>query len=468
YHSHDVGINTKCGMTHDGTALDKITGNSTNPRRYTFGSKEAFQLALLAIALNGSTPHGYDPLDYFHIPIELTAAEKAIINTGDPRLDTVLVTLYRKMDTLEKFNKALPGYGGYIPFLGVRDNGLETTVKTDTDVGSLDDGLMVWGVYAVSHELGKTRYKDHVQLSLRYRKWFDMMADNAVTMFWNRTALHFAMSARMKQNDIPVASNTYWSNSPYASQGPLDGEPMGIFGDMFGTFESQELRDKTWNIFKVNKVDWTTPSGVITVQKGWTYSPHESYKYLLLPYQDVEIQRRLLSNCEKARTWYSNLNGYPGMFGASYNSSSKYFVDVGVPPLSAHDKLKTDYYTPYGAFPTIMANHPVGLVWYNNMLKGPAMQGPYGSTESGMNDGTSVSSIISWDTKTSIVAILGGIGDIVRDALILDCKYQTFIDRIQTTYTKAFPVLKGEDIPYAMPKVTAPANAERADFTLCS
>lgn len=31
--------------------------------------------------------------------------------------------------------------------------------------------------------------------------------------------------------------------------------------------------------------------------------------------------------------------------------------------------------TPYGAFPVIVANQSVGLVWYLTMLQGPKMQG---------------------------------------------------------------------------------------------
>ncbi|GAM25326.1 hypothetical protein SAMD00019534_085010 [Acytostelium subglobosum LB1] len=188
----------------------------------------------------------------------------------------------------------------------------------------------------------------------------------------------------------------------------------------------------------------------------------------MLPYTDVPIQRRLFSNCEKARTWYSHLNNYPGLFGAAANSSEKYVTSIGVPPLAQSKLQQSGFYTPYGAFPVILANHSVGLVWYNNMLRGPAMQGPYGSNESGDNDGKATSNNVSWDTKqTTVVAILGGIGKIVREALKEDCKYQMFYDRIDASYSKQFPKLLGEEIPFALPSVTAPHNVGREDFTLC-
>ncbi|GAM25781.1 hypothetical protein SAMD00019534_089560, partial [Acytostelium subglobosum LB1] len=466
YHSHGAGINAKSGMTIDGSSLDPVTGNFTRPRWYTVGSKESIQLAMLALALNGVTSEGYDPLDYFHYPIDLTPEERTYINTGDSRLDNVLGTLYRKIATLEKFNKELPGYGGYIPWIGVVDSGLRQEVKADASVPSLDEGQMAWGLYAVAHVLGKKQYKDHTQLGLRYRKYFDLMADNAFTIFFNRTKNYFAMSAFVGQNDKPVAENHYRSDSDYPSVGPWDGECMGIFGDLFAKFETPEQREKAWTL-RIDSKDWTIPPGTITVQKGWTYSAHEAWKYFQLPYHDVPIQRRLLANCEKARTWYSHINKMPGFGSAAYNTSENYVTSVGIPPLATGPVQYTDFYTPYGGFPVLMANHTVGLVWYNNMLKGPAMQGPYGSTESALNDGTAVCSKTSWDTKASIVAILGGTGHIVKEALILDCKWQAFYDRIQTTYSKAFPVLLGEDIPYALPNYTPAANSARPDYTLC-
>ena len=56
--------------------------------------------------------------------------------------------------------------------------------------------------------------------------------------------------------------------------------------------------------------------------------------------------------------------------------------------------------TPYAAFPTFLASEEVGYVWYYNMLAGPRMQGPYGSTESVNLAGTEISPVITWDSKS--------------------------------------------------------------------
>lgn len=53
---------------------------------------------------------------------------------------------------------------------------------------------------------------------------------------------------------------------------------------------------------------------------------------------------------------------------------------------------------------------------------------PYGSTESTRVDGELVSALVTWDSKiTTVVALLGGVGDLVRDKLKKDGKYNEFI-----------------------------------------
>ncbi|GAM25328.1 hypothetical protein SAMD00019534_085030 [Acytostelium subglobosum LB1] len=171
---------------------------------------------MLALELNGPTAKGYDPLDYFHYPINLTSNERKLIHTGDSRLDNALVTAYRKMDTLERFKAQQPGYGGHVPWNGVNDNGLDNDTQTDTSVPSLDNGEMVWGIYAVAHVL-KQKYPDHAQLATRYRNYFDLLANNAITVFLNRTSFYFAMSAVVGANNVSVAKNTYRSDGIYSS-----------------------------------------------------------------------------------------------------------------------------------------------------------------------------------------------------------------------------------------------------------
>lgn len=57
------------------------------------------------------------------------------------------------------------------------------------------------------------------------------------------------------------------------------------------------------------------------------------------------------------------------------------------------------------------------------------LQDPYGSTESTRVDGEGVSALVTWDSKvTTVVALLGGVTDLVRDRLKADGFYKEFVE----------------------------------------
>lgn len=65
---------------------------------------------------------------------------------------------------------------------------------------------------------------------------------------------------------------------------------------------------------------------------------------------------------------------------------------------------------------------------------------PYGSTEGSRIDGTLVSSFVSWDSKvTTVIAMLGGIQDLVRDRMKSDGIYNEFKDVLKV-YLISIPV----------------------------
>lgn len=54
---------------------------------------------------------------------------------------------------------------------------------------------------------------------------------------------------------------------------------------------------------------------------------------------------------------------------------------------------------------------------------------PYGSTEGSRIDGTLISSFVSWDSKiTTVVSMLGGVQDLVRDRMKSEGIYNEFKD----------------------------------------
>jgi len=163
--------------------------------------------------------------------------------------------------------------------------------------------------------------------------------------------------------------------------------------------------------------------GPITVQKGFWFSSHETWKLLEMPYLSIPIIKRVFLNGERVRTCNSVLMSNPGLYASVNNVTNPvtnevygYISPAGIPPIANQTAQELDVITPYGAFPTILFNKTVGLSWWKNMVDGKGMQNPFGSTESTARDGSAVGAFVSWESKvTTVVALLGGVGGIVRE-----------------------------------------------------
>jgi len=180
----------------------------------------------------------------------------------------------------------------------------------------------------------------------------------------------------------------------------------------------------------------------------------------------------LFLNGERARTWNSFQKLIPGFY-ASINDVAKpgeqppdYISATGIEEISFQKVLRKDVVTPYGAFPVILANASVGLVWYNNMLKGGAMQGPLGSTEATNINNTLISPLLTWDSKiTTLCAMVGGVSDLVEEVLQLEDKYNRFYDVVDREWNRVFQDIKGENLEFKLPRSSIPHQLN--DFTDC-
>ena len=266
---------------------------------------------------------------------------------------------------------------------------------------------------------------------------------------------------------------------------PYEGEMMVFFADLYGNWTNPADRERMWELklLKLRAVEYQMPSpppsspsspSSITVQEGWWFSAHEQWKYLELPYLDVDINRRVFMNGERARSWNSANNNYAGLFASVNDVTSSPYLNVsylsaaGIPSIAFEPVTKFTTVTPYGSFPLFLVDEATAVVWYHLMLSAPSMQNLFGSTESCNTTGTAISPVVTWDSKISTLgAMLGGAGDINRDALIEDGKYDRFISIIEKEWSHVFTQLNGEEYGYALPTVSIP-QGHLADFTTCS
>jgi hypothetical protein len=147
-----------------------------------------------------------------------------------------------------------------------------------------------------------------------------------------------------------------------------------------------------------------------------------------------------------------------------------YISYAGIPSVANQTEQELDVITPYSVFPTILFNKRVGLAWYKNMLDAKGMQNPYGSTESGRRDGTGISAFVSWDSKvTTLVALLGGVGEFVGEGLRKEGNYAEFRRVLQREYGRVFGKgkLVGEGWKMCLPDYQVPVR-NVTDFEMCS
>lgn len=229
----------------------------------------------------------------------------------------------------------------------------------------------------------------------------------------------------------------------------------------------------------------------ITTQQGLFFGGNEHIKLLYLPYRDVPIIDRVFKNAERIRTCDSMLMGVPGMFASAVNGTSpssgvmtanatleyQEINNAGIPSVAVFEQQELDVVTPYSVASTILYDRGTGLAWYKNMLDGKQMQTVYGSTAAARLDGSAVARFVSWKTKApTLLALMGGIVDIVRDAMKEDDIYESFYQRIEAEYSKVFddgsgtsgmtPIL-GEDVPMCLPNTPMPTSS-LIDFSSCN
>jgi len=466
----DVGMSKITGLTYDGTGIDYKTGAPASPLHYwTAASKESIQLMLLARALYGDS---YAQI-FFSEGEVLTPAQV------DSKVLTILET---KMTTFERWNSAFPGFGGFLPWVDNNASGVVPMPAWTNSVPALDNGEMIWALYSCEVSASLRTDSRALTLAHRLRQYLRLLATTAPVVFYAGNGHIRAVTTIKDPFSAPVASNYGMdcdgqpSSNCYLDD-PYEGELFAVFMDLYSHWPNATARDDVWiaKRAKLQRVEYSTPSGPITVQRGWWFSSHEQWKYLELPYLAASpTNRRVFMNGERARTQHSASLKVPGLYASVTDVCPPgqlpptYISATGIQSIAFEPVLRRDVVTPYGAFPVMLADLGIGLAWYNMMLQGSSMQGPLGSTEATNVEGTMISPVVTWDSKiTSVVAMLNGVSDIVQRGLIRDKTFARFASVIEREWSRVFPEMKGEEIPLALPAASIPHTPQLGDFLTC-
>lgn len=451
FHIPGVGYEPTTAFTFDGHPINQTDGTlAGSVHGFSAPSKESLHVGLLALAVDGNSG--------------------ALSFCGGR--DRALQLLQTKIETYEAFNGTYPGYGCHFPWVTVSSAGLQPTPDWSNPyrVPALDNGELVWAVLAAAVALRDARGQDG--LAARYEAWFECMATSATTVFYagNGTV---APVTRILNISAPL-SRSNCEQLPGSLNDPYEGETMTVLLDLFGDLTPEE-RGQLWAAKQpqLRAINFSIPTGILTVQEGFWFSSHEQWKTMLLPYLGIEAVRAVFANCERARTWDAQLSGVPGLFASVSDVAAGTSIDLpdyisaaGVQALASQPVLRRDVVTPYAAFPLLLHNKSAGLCWYRNMLAAPRMQGPHGSTEATAVNGTLISPVMTWDSKiTTVLALTGGVAELVQRGLNRTpwqngtTALNRFVSIISEVYADAFPFVVGTDLEYALPEASIPNAA---------
>lgn len=427
FHRPGISYDTASGLTYDGFNL-----LSRSPRDWSAASKEALHLSLLALALQGNN-------DYAELFVAGTDTDSRQIRA------MALDLLRKKLNAYEEFDRRFPGYGGFLPWWHFRGQ----PVPTDTwswRVPSLDNGLWFFALYGAARVL---KENGDTELAAGYRRRCERLAATAPAIFLDTATGSPLLRTEATISDtlVSVQLNRYGTNLINGHPGYLNDDYEGVLFRLFFDFFTDvpdEIKDELWHADTSRRTEYQIGETKIPIRMGFRYSAHELWPLLQLPIGRVPLAGAILRQGEIARADYFNRHHTRGL-AASVNGADQdgkeVYVQAGIPDLATarEVEIRDDIITPYAAFPLIVTDPEVGLAWWQAMLEQGLVSPEYGALESlDLRTGT-VWATATFDVKgTAALALAGGTGDLIADALRADGLYARFVSRIDARYRALF------------------------------
>ncbi len=435
----------KTGLIFDGFNLDEKTGQIKDVRFWSAPSKESLDIGLCIKALEGDKKAAL------------------VVSKDNPCMAKQVAAdiLKKKMDSYMDFHKKNPGYGGFLPWIYIKD---EVTPAGDWvgAIPGLDNGEWVWSVLSAERALRKSGM---TELADKYKEYSDLLTSKLGKIFYDKEAGKIRADVQVV---TPESADTEYKTSKNIP-GKCDylgdfheGLMLILFVSLFGKDISEDDQKKIWGNVHTKRVEHKHG----TTWEAWCGSAHESWAYLFLPFRDIPEYKDLFRIREEIRTQNAAERGYPGL-GASTNEpgGTGYLSACGIEGIGTMEPVHNDKFAIYGVFPTLQecagkteGNH--GMAWLLNMLKANKMQGPLGGGESATNDGKKACCVKTVDgTFPNLLAMTGGLEHEMADVLKDYGIYDKFIHIMESKYKEAFgtePLKEPKGL--AIPSVSVPTD----------
>lgn len=428
------------GLTVDGY---NITDNGLERRNWTCTSKEALDLAVLTKGLAG---------DHYALHVialgNTKEAQKVISGILERKITSYENYAEYEPRSPEEFDnmamKVRPSkavkYHGFFGWITVESGRFYLKAEQEY-LPALDIGEWLWALYALCHQLKKlsNNSEEARKLYKRYQQLLNNLTQKVCQIFYDKNSKKIMESVKA---EVTASGIRYYhkdkDNICHASD-LYESIMIILFMILFVPDNILPDTDKKalWNNLTSELYD--TEYGPVI--KGWPNNatmisaPHTKWPFLFLPLLDIPAAKAVYELQEQLRTRIQhNQNG----ISAAANTA-KGFIEYD-------ERVKA----PYGAFPILLyyAAHGkitsienVGLTWLYQMLNVRGMFSQYGNLEAyelSMADKQhKPQQYLTADGKILIwLALMGGIGDIIKTRLMEENKYEIFYERISSAYAK--------------------------------
>ena len=436
------------GLAFDGVDLDPKTREVKGPRRITAPSKECLDLAVLVKVLSG------DPLAQ-----RLCSREEAVAIMG------------RKLDAYERFDSHYPGFGGFMPWIYVDDEGEVAPADTfwTTHLPSLDNGEWLFAQLAAEQALRKN---GDIALADRYAARIAKLRQSARKVFFDEQ--------QCAVRGETVISNARDPNATYTTGGIVQG-PHGVHEGVMSLYFVSLYADPPlsdaqiraiWDRTRMERVEQNHG----TTWQGFWGSAHEEWEYAMMPKRDVPAYDALFRIRQEIRTQDAAARGRPGL-NASINAPGAgpqgaggppYAADHGIPSIALEPVTDYPFYALYGVFPVLLAQADTGgregLAWLLNTLRAPNAVTSVGGGEAVNNDGSAATPMKTVDGSfLNWLGLMGGLAPELRERLQADGTYTKFIALIDGEAQEAFAgAALREPVGMAAPTTSVPWTPKSA------
>ena len=294
-----------------------------------------------------------------------------------------------------------------------------------------------------------------LRLSTQFDNYFyNIIMPNVKVLFWDPALRKIRAVVKILNPDLDhIQVDNYENNTEnYYLDDPYEGMMMRLFLSLFSDDMAQLDKDSLWADPRAAYTAVGESDGHGITWEGFWNSPHEEWMWFNFPLfgEGFEVAKKIFEIRQKRRMKLAievaNTIGEKHGLRSAINTGSTYTANLGMRGTPSFQPIHWEsWYTPSAAWTSILndvrrnmdivdpSNHRFyGLAWLLHMLKtrgnpstvpDMSIQGPQGFGES-YSDSGQLTRLKTVDGSFLVyVAMLGGIGDEMKEALIEDHKW---------------------------------------------